>query len=56
MPLWFVATILHGYVRATTDIELIRVVLTETCYKPRVPVAAHEFADTKKRNGWTIYG
>ena len=58
-----VATILHGYVRATTDIDLIvdlqveeaeRVIntLTDAGYKPRVPVEAIEFADTKKREEW----
>lgn len=58
-----VATILHGYVRATTDINLIvdlqveeakKVIktLSDTGYKPRIPVDAIEFADTKKREDW----
>ena len=58
-----VATILHGYVRATTNIDLIvdlqveeaeRVIitLTDAGYKPRIPVEAIEFADTKKREEW----
>ena len=58
-----VATILHGYVRATTDIDLIvdlqveeaeKVInaLTEAGYKPRIPVAALEFADNEKRKSW----
>jgi len=57
-----VATILHGYVRVTTDIDLIvdlqveeaeKVIktLSETGYKPRIPVDAIEFADTKKKRG-----
>jgi len=58
-----VATILHGYVRATTDIDLIvdlqveeaeRVIntLTDAGYMPRIPVDAIEFADTKTRESW----
>ncbi len=58
-----VATILHGYVRATADIDLIvdlqveeaeRVIrtLSDAGYKPRVPVDAIEFADAKKREEW----
>jgi len=58
-----VATILHGYVRATTDIDLIvdlqveeaeKVIktLSDAGYKPRIPVEAMEFADTNKREGW----
>ena len=58
-----VATILYGYVRATTDIDLIIdlqveeaekaiKVLSEAGYKPRVPVDAMEFADASKREDW----
>ncbi|MCK4704428.1 MAG: hypothetical protein KAT90_03015 [Gammaproteobacteria bacterium] len=58
-----IATILHGYVRATTDIDLIvdlqveeaeKVIkaLLEVGYKPRAPVDALEFADVDKRNDW----
>lgn len=58
-----VATILHGYVRATTDIDLIidlqveeaeKVIrsLSASGYKLRVPVEALEFADAVKREGW----
>jgi len=58
-----VATILHGYVRATTDIDLIvdlqveeaeKVIKTLSAagYKPRVPVDALEFADVEKRSDW----
>lgn len=58
-----VATILHGYVRATTVIDLIvdlqveeakKVIeaLTAMGYKPRIPVDALEFADAEKRDDW----
>jgi predicted nucleotidyltransferase len=58
-----VATILHGYVRATTDIDLIvdlqveeatRIiqVLVDAGYKPRIPVPAIDFADAAKREDW----
>lgn len=58
-----VATILYGYVRATTDIDLIIDLqveeaektikaLTEAGYRPRVPVDALEFANEVKREGW----
>lgn len=58
-----VATILHGYVRATTDIDLIIDLqveeaekairaLSDAGYKPRVPVDALDFADAAKREDW----
>ena len=58
-----VATILHGYVRATTDIDLIVDLQIEEAekaiealsgegYKPRIPVQAKEFADNNKRKQW----
>ena len=58
-----VATILHGYVRATTDIDLIIdlqieeaekaiIALSDAGYKPRVPVDALDFADAVKREDW----
>ena len=58
-----VATILHGYVRATTDIDLIVDLqideakkaietLSGKGYKPRIPVQAMEFADNNKRKQW----
>lgn len=58
-----VATILHGYVRATTDIDLIVDLqideaekaieaLSGEGYKPRIPVQAMEFADNNKRKQW----
>ena len=58
-----IATILHGYVRATTDIDLIvdlqveqaeKVIkaLTAVGYKPRIPVDALDFANADKRNDW----
>jgi len=58
-----IATILHGYVRATADIDLVVdlqteeatkviTVLTEAGYVPKVPVQAIEFADASKREQW----
>lgn len=58
-----IATILHGYVRATSDIDLVvdlqveqatKVisVLTKAGYVPKVPVQAIEFADATKREQW----
>lgn len=58
-----IATILHGYVRATSDVDLVidlRVdeasktisVLTAAGFKPKVPVQAMEFADAAKREQW----
>jgi len=58
-----IATILHGYVRATVDIDLIvdlqvdeatKVIeaLTIAGFIPKVPVKAIEFADEAKRKQW----
>lgn len=58
-----IATILHGYVRATADIDLVVdlqveeaskaiTVLTAAGFKPKVPVQAMEFADASKREQW----
>lgn len=58
-----IATILHGYVRATSDIDLVvdlhveeatKVikVLTDAGYVPKIPVQAIEFADENKRTQW----
>ncbi len=58
-----IATILHGYVRATSDIDLVVdlqveeatkviTVLTDAGYVPKVPVQAIEFADAAKREKW----
>lgn len=58
-----IATILHGYVRATSDIDLVVdlqveeatkviTVLSEAGYVPKVPVKAMEFADATKREQW----
>lgn len=58
-----IATILHGYVRATADIDLVvdlhvdeatKVIdaLTNAGFKPKIPVQALEFADEGKRNQW----
>ncbi len=58
-----IATILHGYVRATSDVDLVVdlqvreaskviTVLTDGGFKPKIPVAAMEFADQKKREQW----
>jgi len=58
-----IATILHGYVRATSDIELVvdlhveeatKLItgLTREGFKPKIPVSAMEFADETKRKQW----
>jgi len=58
-----IATILHGYVRATADVDLVvdlhvdeatKVieVLSSAGFKPKVPVKAIEFADVAKREQW----
>ena len=58
-----IATILHGYVRATADVDLVvdlqvdeasKVisVLTAEGFKPKIPVQAMDFADEKKREQW----
>jgi predicted nucleotidyltransferase len=58
-----IATILHGYVRATADVDLVvdlqvaeasKVisVLTAEGFKPKIPVQAMEFADEQKRKQW----
>lgn len=58
-----IATILHGYVRATADVDLVvdlqideasKVIsaLTNEGFKPKIPVQAMEFADEKKREQW----
>lgn len=58
-----IATILHGYVRATADIDLVVdlqveeaskliTALTQEGFKPKVPVQAMEFADANKRERW----
>ena len=58
-----VATVLHGYARLTTDVDLIidldptearKVlgVLTRLGFEPRAPVAAEDFADPEKRESW----
>ena len=58
-----IATILHGYVRATADVDLVvdlqvdeasKVisVLTKEGFKPKIPVQAMDFADEKKREQW----
>lgn len=58
-----IATILHGYVRATADVDLVVdlqvdeaskviTVLTAEGLKPKIPVQAMEFADEKKREQW----
>lgn len=58
-----VATLLHGYVRVTADLDLvvdleateaekaIRV-LTGYGFKPRIPVDPLQFADSKERTRW----
>jgi predicted nucleotidyltransferase len=58
-----IATILHGYVRATADVDLvvrlqtdearkIITVLTQQGFQPNIPVAAMDFADADKRQAW----
>lgn len=58
-----IATILHGYVRATADVDLVvdlqvqeatKVVtaLTDQGFKPKIPVDAMDFADPEKREQW----
>ena len=58
-----VATVLHGVVRLTMDLDLIvylemdnvlRFVqgMTELGYSPKAPVKAEEFADPAKRKSW----
>ena len=58
-----IATILHGYVRATADVDLVvdlqadeasKVIgaLTREGFRPKVPVQAMEFADEAKREQW----
>lgn len=57
------AVIAHGYVRTTKDIDLVIALepenlrralqaLTAIGYRPKIPVAATDFADPKKREEW----
>ncbi len=57
------AVIAHGYVRTTKDIGLVIALepenlrralkaLTEIGYRPKIPVAATDFADPEKRKSW----
>jgi hypothetical protein len=57
------AVIAHGYVRTTKDIDLVVALdpdnlrralkaLTDIGYRPKVPVAASDFADPVKREIW----
>ena len=58
-----VAVVLHGFVRATADLDLIVDLERENLlrflelldgrgYRPRVPVAMRDFADQSKRESW----
>jgi hypothetical protein len=58
-----VATVLHGYVRGTTDVDVVLeltpvaarralAALEAIGYRPQVPVQAAEFADPVTREGW----
>ncbi len=58
-----VATIVHGYVRGTTDVDVILDLASPTVgraieelerigYRPRVPVAGSDFADASTRERW----
>lgn len=58
-----VAVNLHGFVRATADLDIMLLMTRENVekyigliktmgFKPRVPVALDDFADDKKRHEW----
>lgn len=58
-----VAVVLHGYLRATADLDLMIALdpknlekflglVKELGYKPRVPVALDDFASSEKRADW----
>ena len=60
------ATIAHGYVRMTSDLDIVLDLdsdnilkavsaLKDMGFKPRVPVAMEEFADAEKRSSWITY-
>ena len=60
-----VAVNLHGYVRATADLDLMLLMsdenlakyielIKELGFKPRVPVRLDEFADSQKRKEWVL--
>ncbi|MGB8378244.1 MAG: hypothetical protein WCE70_07255 [Rhodanobacteraceae bacterium] len=57
------AVILHGYLRATADLDLVIGLEQGNCerglaalasigFKPRLPVAMEDFADPRKRKEW----
>lgn len=57
------AVILHGYLRATADLDLVIGLAPANCkrglealasigFQPRLPVAIDEFADPRKREEW----
>lgn len=57
------AVILHGYLRATADLDLVLGLAPDNCarglaalsaigFKPRLPIAVEEFADPAKRREW----
>ena len=57
------AVILHGYLRATADLDLVIGLAPENCrrglqalseigFKPRLPVPIEDFADPRKREAW----
>jgi len=57
------AVILHGYLRATADLDLVLGLSPENCergiaalaaigFKPRLPIALEEFADPARRRAW----
>ncbi len=57
------AVILHGYLRATADLDLVIGLAPENCrrglaalasigFRPRLPVAIEDFADPDKRAEW----
>ena len=58
------AVILHGYLRATADLDLVIGLIPENCkrglkalssigFTPRLPVAIEDFADPRKREEWS---
>jgi predicted nucleotidyltransferase len=58
------AVILHGYLRATADLDLVIGLAPDNCirslealkrigFQPRLPVGIEEFADSSNRNEWS---
>src|SRR6185503_5262882 len=58
-----VAVVLHGFIRATMDLDLMVAldhenlsrflpIMTAIVYKPKIPIKAIEFSDSEKREKW----